>query len=91
MTRTDFCRKYASTMTKKRAVRCSTEKQACRLLALADAFGFSWRDGESFLVKNKWNEYKYSATYDITIGVIGDESFMRDSGYEIVEFVESTF
>ena len=91
MTRTDFCRKYVSTMAKKRAVRCSTEKQACRLLALADAFGFSWRDGESFLVKNKWNEYKYSATYDITIGVIGDESFMRDSGYEIVEFVESTF
>lgn len=89
MTETDFCRKYVSTMTKKRAVRCNTEKAACQLLALADAFGFSWRDGESFLVKNKWSEYSPHAAYDVAGGQIGNASYMEAKGYEIVTFIES--
>lgn len=90
MTKTDFCRKYVSTMTQKRAVRCNTEKAACKLLALADAFGFSWRDGESFLVKNQWSDHGQHAAYDIAGGQIGNASLMECRGYEIVTFIDST-
>ena len=90
MTKTDFCRKYVSTTTQKRAVRCSTEKAACKLLDLADAFGFSWRDGEYFLFKNQWSDHGPHSAYDIARGQIGNAAYMESLGYEIVTFIDST-
>lgn len=68
-------------------IHCDTEEKANKLLKAFDKLGKTWRDGDSYLSCNEYNDYKDKTCYSNDGGYVFYD-WCNDNGYTIYEFNE---
>ena len=66
------------------AINCSSEKDAKELLEIAHNGGFKWCNGDSYLEKINWNEYKKDTCYCFYTGRYCNIILYADDNVEIL-------
>lgn len=67
---------------------CKTEEEAEIFCKYLHSIGYKWANGDSYLSKNYWNDYKESTCYDFNKGQIGNKEYFEEAiaiGYTILE------
>lgn len=66
------------------AINCSSEKDAKQLLEIAHNSGGMWINGDSYLEKINWNEYKKDTCYCLNGGRYGHINYYVDESIRIL-------
>lgn len=70
----------------KYVMHCKTEEEAEIFCKYLHSIGYKWANGDFYLSKNYWNDYKESTCYDFNKGQIGNKEYFEEAiGYTILE------
>lgn len=72
-------------------VHCRTEKEANKVLKIADKCGKSWKSGTKYLTNISWSTYKKDTCYNINSGCYSFVFAYEEIGYTIItakEFIK---
>lgn len=72
------------------AISCKTKEQSEILLKAFHEMGKTWRSGESYVEKSKWEVYSAETCYD-NKGYFADKNFFKYEKWEIIDFKNIDF
>ena len=69
-------------------IHCETKEEAKRILRLADAQGWKWSSGKSYIDINHWDVYEEDTCYNLFSGRYSYKIGFREDGYHIIPSTE---